>query len=274
MQIAIFYFSGTGNTKWTADRMAKALKENGADAKCISIEALSKKEVPDLIAASDMVGIGYPIYGSDLPDPMKDFIAALPRQTDEKPILVFCTQMMFSGDGAFVYRKALKQKGFRIVYSAHFDLPNNISMFSWLPLYGKKLHAFCLSRAGKRIDAFAKAVALSKKHFHFRLGYVFGILQRGPYRYALEKNKTWRDTLGVDAERCISCERCARICPVNNILMRGKLPEWQGNCALCTRCYNFCPTAAITYNGKLQNLKRPLYLGPDKTFRPEHLKKR
>lgn len=274
MRIVIFYFSGTGNTKWVADRMARALSAHGENAESISIEAVSKNDIPALIEAADLIGLAYPIYGSDVPEPMQSFIAALPVQSSQKSIFVFCTQMMFSGDGAFVFRKTLKSKGYHFAYSEHYAMPNNISMFSWLPLYGKKLHAFCLKFTGKRIDRIAKQIAQSKKHIHVRLGYIFGIMQRGPYRHALENSNKWRNALGVDKKRCIGCERCARMCPVNNIIMRGKTPEWQGNCILCTRCYNFCPAAAITYNGRAHVLKHPLYTGPDKDFKPEHLKKR
>ncbi|MEX1307861.1 MAG: EFR1 family ferrodoxin [Eubacteriales bacterium] len=274
MRIVIFYFSGTGNTKWVADRMANALTANGKDAESISIEAISKNDIPSMIDAADMVGFAYPIYGSDIPEPMKAFMTALPQQNTEKPTFVFCTQMMFSGDGAFVFRKELKSKDYRIVYSEHYMMPNNISMFSWLPLYGKRLHAFCLKHTEKRINRIAKQIALGKKHVHIRMGYVFGIMQRAPFRQSFEKNNKGRDALGVNESRCISCERCARICPVNNIIMQGKHPEWQGKCILCTRCYNFCPTGAITYNGKSHILKHPLYTGPENTFKPEQLKKR
>ena len=274
MRIVIFYFSGTGNTKWAADRMAADLSAHGAEAESVSIEAINKAEVPSLVDTANMVGLAYPIYGSDVPEPMQRFIAALPQQHAKKPVFVFCTQMMFSGDGAFVCRKTLQNLGYHIAYSEHYAMPNNVSMFSWLPLYGKKLHAFCLKFTAKRISRIAKQIAHNKRHIHVRLGYIFGIMQRGPYRYALKQSNGWHDTLGVSAERCIGCERCARICPVNNILMRGKLPEWQGKCVLCTRCYNFCPAAAITYNGKLHNKTKTLYKGPDPAFKPEHLKKR
>ncbi len=274
MRIIIFYFSGTGNTKWASDRLAKALTAGGAEAESISIEALSRNDVPALVTSADMVGLAYPIYGSDLPDPMKAFIEALPQQAEIKPTIVFCTQMIFSGDGAFVYRKVLKQKGYKTLYTEHFDMPNNISLWSFLNVYSEKHQQRCLKRAGKSIDCFARDIAKGRKHVHIRGGYLLGIMQRAPYRKLFAPGSPARDSLGVDEKRCISCERCARICPVNNIIMRGKTPEWQKDCILCTRCYNFCPTSAITYTGKSHPLTKPLYTGPEKTFKPEYLKKR
>lgn len=48
-------------------------------------------------------------------------------------------------------------------------------------------------------------------------------------------------------ESCIGCGKCAKACPLNNILMEGNKPQWSNNCALCLRCYHLCPTQAIEY---------------------------
>jgi flavodoxin/ferredoxin len=267
----IFYFSGTGNTKWVADNVKESLDSRNIEAKAVSIESVSKADIISYIESSDIIGFGYPIYGSDLPEPMKRFIDNLQNSTIKISAFVFCTQMGFSGDGSFVYEKALKSKGFNVLQTAHINMPNNISIspypFRILPPVKK---AKVLKLAKAKSDNFAEFIISGKKHYNGKYGYLLGILQRGPYRAAY---KSFQDLLSVDAEKCTKCGRCAPLCPVNNIRLIDELPSFNKQCAQCLRCYNFCPTMAIMYNGKLHNDKKQPYLGPDKSFKPEHLKR-
>ncbi len=83
-EIVIFYFSGTGNTWWASNEMVRQFEKLGRPARAFSIEVLSINEAIELIQDSDIVGFGYPIHGSDLPVPMKNFIEQLPAVSGEK----------------------------------------------------------------------------------------------------------------------------------------------------------------------------------------------
>lgn len=51
----------------------------------------------------------------------------------------------------------------------------------------------------------------------------------------------------VSNKKCISCNKCAENCPLNNVeLICGK-PIWKGNCTHCMACITCCPTEAIEY---------------------------
>ena len=65
--VAIFFFSGTGNTYWCADRLANSLTENGISARAISIEGVDPSRVERVVTKAEIVGLGWPVYASDLP---------------------------------------------------------------------------------------------------------------------------------------------------------------------------------------------------------------
>ena len=57
----------------------------------------------------------------------------------------------------------------------------------------------------------------------------------------------------VDADKCVHCTTCAKVCPTNNIALNNhQLPEWKhnGSCTCCLACYHHCPVHAINY-GKI-----------------------
>jgi ferredoxin len=43
-------------------------------------------------------------------------------------------------------------------------------------------------------------------------------------------------------ESCNSCGICEKVCPVNNIKIVNKKPEWQHKCQECVSCIHFCST--------------------------------
>ena len=261
-KVKLFFFSGTGNTWWIAKQLAMMLGDCGFEASAVSIESLSPELADRDIKEADIVGFGYPIYGSDLPLPMKNFIAKL-TAVDAKPAIVFCSQWLWSGDGARVALEFLEPKGFDIRWAEHFLMPNNVSMFRWLPYTNNdRLIAWKLSGASKRGRRFVKLIEAGRG---FRRGYnkvseLVGRVQRIPFRNALPK---YQDCLQVDREGCTRCGYCVRLCPVNNFesIEDGTVITRKA-CILCLRCYNFCPVSAVKYKGKLHPRGKVPYRGP------------
>ena len=268
----IFYFSGTGNTWWVSTELSEQLNKYGFKSSAYSIETVSPEITAGLIDDSFLVGFGYPIHGSDLPQSMKDFILKLP-QSQGKKTFTFCTQWLWSGDGAAIGASMLTEKGFDVQWGEHFLMPNNVSVsIIRLPYTNDPGRLSAIrKRAGRRISRFVNYLVgdrSSRRGFN-SFAHLLGSLQRVPYR---RYYPNLQDDIAVNKEVCIDCGDCVRLCPVGNLYYAGDTIDTKGNCILCTRCYNFCPVAAITY------MKRPHlpergepYRGPVESFNPSVL---
>lgn len=276
MQITIFYFSGTGNTWWCAQEMQKQFTKAHVDCIIVSIEQIIPERVKSLSLASDIIGIGYPVYGSDLPQPMKNFIDhTLPDNPEGKTrFFTFCTQLIFSGDGAHVYREELQKKQWNINWSVHLHMPSNICVTA-MPLpytNDPKKISKRLVKTEKKIGKFTQAISTGRSYQqgNSKASKRLGLLQRSPYRRYFPR---LRNDVTIDYDACIGCNLCIRICPSGNLFADGVRIGTRGTCMLCVRCYNFCPTQAIIYMGKKHKKKRGIpYQGPTKDFSPEQIR--
>ena len=268
----IFYFSGTGNTWWVADKIKKQLDSSNINADTVSIESVDAKKADWWIKTADLVLFGWPVYGSDLPEPMKMFVDNLLTVERGKHIHTFCTQMAFSGDGAWLYHKHFEKKGLVIDSAQNFIMPSNISNSRGIlgsPRKEAKISK-TMEKCVKDISRYVECLLMGKLRVMGRYSYPLGILQRAPYRLLY---KRFQKLPGVDKTRCTKCGLCASLCPVGDIKLND-YPEFAGKCALCYRCYAFCPTSAITIKGKSRDLKKmgKPYSVHDKRFKPSILK--
>ncbi len=55
---------------------------------------------------------------------------------------------------------------------------------------------------------------------------------------------------------CVSCGRCASVCPLNNIHMENGRPVWKNDCTHCMACICRCPKGAIEYGRHSEGLPR------------------
>lgn len=269
---SVFYFSGTGNTWWVAEEICRHLNDEGFDSRAYSIENISAVKVASLIEESSLVGFGYPIHGSDLPQLMKEFMEALP-QYPGKDALVFCTQWLWSGDGAYLGASMLKEKGFAVKWGQHFLMPNNVSVsVIRLPYTNNPDRLSAVrQRATRKVKRLVSRIAAGKPYRHgFNpLACLLGSLQRVPYRRYYHR---LQNDIAINREVCIDCGECVRLCPVGNLYYAGEEIKTKGNCILCTRCYNFCPVTAVTYMNRPHRPERgEPYRGPIENFNPSIL---
>lgn len=243
-ELSVFYFSGTGNTKYAVNALCKAL----SPAYTAHIYDVCKGELPSQTA--DTVLLAFPVYGSAPPIPMRQFVHAHAAWWKGKTVIVIVTQYMFSGDGAASLGRTVQKYGGNVRYAEHFRMPNNISDCPVFAVRNGEEAARLVRKTDARIQRFAQRILEEKP---MRRGFsaisraVGYVSQRALYRkHEAEK----RDRVTVDAERCVSCGACVRACPVQNLRTESQKVYAQGACVLCYRCVNLCPQKAITVLGK------------------------
>jgi ferredoxin/flavodoxin len=272
--ILFFYFTGTGNTWWITKELSKQLGQLGWDTRLISIESVLIRtsshlsdDILHLIEKYDIVGFGFPIYGSDAPIPMRTFIEAFPSLTgsplEGKKCLTYVTQMMFSGDGGFIFHKTLCKKGFDHLWSFHFVMPNNITVpgspFAYITSQAQIDQI--LQKVQPRLIQATRAIHENRRVLMGKnpVARLMGWMQRAPYQM---ESHVMHKKLGVDSTKCTKCNLCVSNCPTANISLQESGIQFSNKCTLCLRCYNWCPMRAIVF-GKKRNFDQvPAYRGP------------
>lgn len=243
----ILYFSGTGNSKYVALRLGELL---GDDVYSIN-EALKRKEWGKFVV-SDRIILVCPTYAWRIPMIVTDWI--------EKSSFCGVKNMFFvmtCGDSihnaGYYNRKLCKKKGFNYMGTAHLVMPENyIAMFN-APALDKAEKIVDI--ADKRINRFAEVIKkgetleVGKKRATMTDWFMSGPVNQLFYLFKI-KASPFRVT-----DACVSCGRCAKVCPLNNISMgtnrasaQGKsVPHWGSKCTHCMACICFCPKEAIEY---------------------------
>ena len=60
----------------------------------------------------------------------------------------------------------------------------------------------------------------------------------------------------VISDDCISCGKCANVCPLHNIQLSNGKPVWGNQCTHCMACISRCPKEAIEYGKHSKGLPR------------------
>jgi len=219
------------------------------NAKCHSIE--ENIDFEKLIASNEEIAFCYPIYGSRVPRIMREFTEKNINFIKNKKIIIFCTQLIFSGDGARAFTDIFPKNFVNVIYADHFFMPNNVCNLFFLPLESDKKIKRYITRAERKMQLVCKNIkngVIKKRGFNIIsriLGSAQGVLMPGIERRSL-------DSVGIGST-CVynknpgtQCGLCISICPMKNFeSINGKIVTKQ-NCTLCYRCINKCPQKAIT----------------------------
>lgn len=258
--LGIIYFSGTGNSKWISEELAKYASEKGIDNALVSIEEGSGR-VEEVFSNSTRLAIVYPIYGSDMPKNQKKILLKLKKENLTKTMLL-CTQLSFSGDTNMHFKKVFSKNNLDVSVVGEFNMSNNICspMFKQKPLINKDLERNLEANLTKLRDLFDRFMEDKEVLKDISIGdTIGGISQRLGFNafYPLyHKFFTTND-------RCTKCGYCEKVCPVSCVKVTDKKVKWNSSCIFCARCYNTCPFDAINLmKDTVDNEKYPRYKGP------------
>lgn len=237
------YFSGTGNTKHCVRYF---LTQYNQDSKCLSIESA---KVIQAIADEDTLVFGYPVYFSNAPKFVQDFIADNKSCFKGKKIYLIATMGLFSGDGTGCTARRLKKAGAIILGGLHLKMPDCIGDEKLLKKTPEKNRAL-IRKAEDKINA---AVTKLKKGKPDKEGlgpfyHIAGLFGQRLWFYG--KTAAYKEKPNVNKAKCIGCGKCAGLCPMNNIEIVGEKAVSHNRCTLCYRCFSHCPAQALTILGK------------------------
>lgn len=237
------YFSGTGNTKFCIERLLSGLDKDG---KPYSIE---DERAASAIAANDEIVFAYPVYYSNLPKIVRDYIVAHAELWQGKKVFIVATMGLFSGDGTGCAARLFKKYGASILGGLHIKMRDCIGDVKLLKKSVEQNRKI-VSEAERKIDEAVNSIKSGKypKHglgFACRMTGLFG--QRLYFR---GKTKNYYKKIKVNKDLCVACGLCVSLCPMNNIEKQNDTIVFKNKCTMCYRCFANCPKQAITIIGK------------------------
>jgi len=242
----MFYFSGTGYSKYVAELFC-----NNMNAKCHSIE--EDMDFEKLIRSNDVIGFCYPIYMSNVPRMMREFAERHMLALKGKKVIIFCTQFMLSGDGTKKLVMQFPKGHIDVIYTEHFFMPNNMNDIAFLPIANNKSIKRYAIRAKKKMDSVCRNIQdgkVRKRGFSI-IALILGVPQ-SVFIGAVERRANRAVSIDDD---CNKCGLCIKICPMKNFAMDDDgVVRPNNNCTVCYRCINVCPEKAITVllSGKIK----------------------
>ncbi len=242
----ILYFSGTGNSKYIATRLARKLNEE-----MININEKIKTNDHSSIHTDDHLIFVCPTYGWRMPRIVNDWITKTDFINAKKVWFI-----LNCGDGignASKYNKKLSDKK-HLEYKGTMQIimpENYIALFN-APEGEEAIKI--IDKAEPLIDKAIKVIFNDENFTKVATTIKDDLLSDviNPLFYTtIIKAKPFYAT-----DECIGCGKCANLCPLNNITLKDDKPVWSSNCTHCMSCICYCPKQAIEYGNNAKGKVR------------------
>ena len=237
------YFSGTGNTKHCVEEFVRCFNSENQS---FSIDS---PELDHLFDGEDTIVFGYPVYFSNVPKKVRDFISNHAELFRRKKIFVIATMGLFSGDGAGCSARILRKCGAEIIGGLHLKMPDCIGDNRFLKRTLKE-NQFIIRQADNKIHLAAERLKVGKP---FKEGlnifyHIAGLFGQRLWFYG--QTLSYKEKPNIDLNKCMVCGLCVKKCPMKNLEKREEKIICRNRCTMCYRCVNNCPTQALTILGK------------------------
>ena len=237
----IFYFSGCGNSKHVAETMATEWND-----KLVFIpEAAREVHFDYTLKEGESLGFVFPIYSWGPPHLVLDFLKKLQLNTNPDYVFFVYTCGDNCGHTEKVFRKELQEKGWALSACFSLIMPETYIGMAGFKLDTEENAQRKIKEADAKLKRFMPRLA-NKEQFSEMIVGSFPWLKTYMVNPGFNRSAT-DDSKYRFTEKCISCGKCVKVCPLQNITLEDGHPKWHGHCTICMACYHYCPTNSIQY---------------------------
>lgn len=258
----IFFFSGTGNTRWAAEHLAAATGE-----RLLFIPDELKGDCRYTLAEGERIGFCFPTHGWQPPRIVREFVRKLIiRDEGTETAEHFCYALTTCGDSIGrtmeLMNKELAAKGLHAVSVFSLTMPESYVclpfMFTDTPEREHEKIDMATCQLERYTDLIVRRIP---DETHTRRGVTPWTFSHVIGAYFNSRMITDKPFI-VDADCCIHCGKCEQVCPTGNVTLENNLTRWHhdGSCTNCLACYHHCPRHAINY-GKITRRRGQYYFG-------------
>jgi NAD-dependent dihydropyrimidine dehydrogenase PreA subunit len=278
----IFYFSGTGNTKWAASKLAAATRED-----LISIAPYMRADdsshnlaEPFILKENERLGFVFPVHGWRVPKLVREFIGKMKilrepsdASAENKAKADDCLKnrpfaycVCTAGDSigltienlneVISQNPSLQALGITEVSSSYsLIMPESYIGLPFMDVDPKEREIRKKENAAQELAIVCEEI-FDRKEGISRLvkgpiPWFFTKVVGGFFEKVLITDKRFH----VEKDRCVKCGICANVCPVGDIKGgHGEYPVWlhHKDCLTCFTCYHHCPHHAIEFGNQTQ----------------------
>lgn len=243
----ILYFSGTGNSRFAADKLGKELGDE-----VISINEYLKAGKKGVFYSETPYVFVVPSYMSRMPMKVEEFLLDATLEGNKNAYFVFTAGQAIGNAGKYCEKLCQKQ-GLQYKGVQGVAMPANyVVMYDVLD---RDFAESAVQKAMPAIRMIAKRIQAEKNLENDGLNGNKMFSAIAPVFTAMMVSAKSFFAEGS----CIGCGKCKELCPLNNISYKSGKPVWGNNCMHCMACISACPTKAIQY-GKGTKTKNRYYL--------------
>jgi NAD-dependent dihydropyrimidine dehydrogenase PreA subunit/flavodoxin len=250
----VFYFTGTGNSRWIAERMADAFSEQlVAMADFFKGDQVALKKFT--VRTDEHLGFIFPVHAWGVPSLVCKFIQQLQLRTYKRQLVYgIFTCGDECGRTREMFVKMIKEKGWACHHTYSVQMPNTYIVFPGFDVDPKEIEWRKIEKARLLLPSIIRAIRDDRPIDEYRKGSLSFLKSRVIYPQFVKHAMSSRPF--YTTATCTSCGRCVAFCPTKNLSMKDHKPLWGDHCMQCLSCIHRCPTKAIEYGKATQNKGR------------------
>ncbi|MCL2319399.1 MAG: EFR1 family ferrodoxin [Treponema sp.] len=229
----ICYFSGTGNTLWSAKKIAALI---GGECDLVNIGMEAQKDT--ITIEADAVVLLFPAYAYGAPLAVRKFLEKAAIKTPY--FAAFVTYGTSPGGALAEVARLVRRKEIGVVYFGRIPAVEN-----YIAIFGPQKPKTIERRLGMQTSTTEEAARCVRERRTNRINTFRPLSAFVSLLFSLGVKIFYK--WYTVSDKCNGCDICEKVCPVKAITMKDGRPVFSNKCEHCQGCLNWCPQKAIQF---------------------------